>query len=135
MAKATALTGTGGNVAMGDHVCTFQSWRATLTVENLNTTAFQDGGWKDFEAIGAQIVGDAVGVISTTAFAPSAIFAATLGVAEFEETVTLTVASGKTLSFTAGITATELERAEEGQNSSVCRFRFASKGQVTLTWT
>ena len=136
MAKATPLTGTGGNVSIGDFKCMFQSWRATIQIAELNTTGFEDAGWIDGKAINGRLIRDAVGVISTTAPMPTGLLDTAFGAASgLVSSVVLTVATGKTLTFNAIINAVELERAEEGQNNSVYRVRFASCGPVADAWT
>ena len=135
MAKATPLTGTGGNCTIGDFKCMFQSWRATIQIGELNTTGFEDAGWIDGKAINCRLVGDAVGVISTTAPVPTGLLDTTFGSANaLVSSMVLTVATGKTLTFNAIIQAVELERAEEGANNSVYRVRFASCGAVADAW-
>jgi len=133
---ASTLTGTGGNFSATGFAAIVQSWRGTLQASELNTTGFGDAGWIDGTLINARFIGDAVGIISSaaapiaTGFNADSVF---IGSA-MEVAITLTIASGKTISFTGNVTAVELERAEEGQNNSVCRFRFASTGPVTQTW-
>ena len=135
MAKNTPLTGTGGKCVIGSFVCMFQSWRANIQIAELNTTGFEDAGWIDGQPINCRLIGDAIGVISTTIPIPTALFDTIFGVAAaLEDTVVLTIATGKTLTFPAIINAVELERAEEGQNNSVCRIRFASRGPVDDAW-
>ena len=138
MAKAAPLTGTGGNCVIGDFKCMFQSWRATLQIAELNTTGFEDAGWIDGKAINARMVGDAVGVIGSAALTtpvPTDLIAATFGAASALAAVVLTMGTGKTFSFTALVSAVEIERAEEGQNNSVYRVRFSSVGAVADVWT
>jgi len=137
----TPITGTGGGFDAGNFAdelqCKFLSWRATLEGREFNTTGFGDLGWVTGQIINGRVSGDAVGVLTAeNEPVPDAVAdGGDFGFAEmFVEDVQLTVATGKTWTFDANISAVEIERAEEGPASSVYRIRFASVGAVVQAW-
>ena len=128
------IQGTDGAFAAAGFAGHFMKWAAQIISEVFNTTGFGDKGWKTGKNISGQVVGEAVGVITTTDPFPAAFTAETCGVESFEADVTLTIATGKTITFKANISAVDLGRAEEGSDSSVYRVSFASSGPVTKSW-
>ena len=128
------IEGTGGAVTIDGFVTKFTAWTASLNGEVFNSTGFGDAGWQVESIITGQVVGQAIGVITTDIVCPAAVMNETFGVATMEGTVLLTFAAGKTWSFEAAISTLDLGRAETGAGTSTYAISFRSSGEVTQSW-
>lgn len=129
------IQGTGGNAAFPTGFnMKFNGWSATTNIETVDTTGFEDNGYRVRKPVILSMDGSATGTAeggSSTPM-PAALLAATADPDQAEGTITLTGETGNTYSFPAVITSVSHNRPHDGKYDIT--FSFESAGRITQTW-
>lgn len=136
MAQST-IQGVGGTVALvSGFYSKFHTWEATLNLSVVDTTGFEDNGYRTREITIADITGTATGTaikgIANSTPVVAALLAGTLAPTNAKGSMTLTSDTGCTHAFTAVIGDIKFTRPIDGKEDITHSFQ--SSGAITQVW-
>ena len=135
----TTIEGLGGSVTIAGYNVKFASWSADYTMETVDTTGFDDGGFRTKAPVIASMTGSAAGTASegaaTTEPIPGALATTAMtvgGMAAATAAVVLTGTTGCTFTFSAVVTRVSMSRPVDGKMDVTCDFE--STGVIAEAW-
>jgi len=131
------IQGTGGSVTLpGGFNAKLNTWSAQLTVETVDTTGFEDNGYRTREPVLVTLSGSASGAARFSAEhatpANASLLGSTAGLGGAKGEVVLQAAPGCSYSFVAVMKRVSLSRPVDGR--CVVSFDFDSTGPIVQTW-
>lgn len=136
---AKNVTGPGGGfTGPAGFNARYESWEATLDFGAVDVTGFDDNGYNYTEATSCKLTGSASGTMqygdATTSPIPSAALSSTFAPASLAGSITLTVATGCTLTFTGVVVSSSLSRSAKSGTKGDVTHNFENQGAITETW-
>lgn len=127
------IQGINGNVTVANFVCKLSVWSADLVFGVVDTSGFEDQGYRTRETTLCGMAGSASGTaIIDNAPIDNAILAAPMVPATLTAAVVLTGTAGCTYSFNAVISNVSMVRPYDG--AMTVTFDFVSDGRITEAW-
>lgn len=131
------IQGTGGSVTLpGGFNAKLNTWSAQITVETVDTTGFEDNGYRTREPVLVTLTGSASGAARFSAEnatpANATLLASSAGLGGAKGEVVLQAAPGCAYSFSAVMKRIALSRPVDGRCDVT--FEFESTGPIVQTW-
>ena len=131
------IQGSGGSVVLpGGFNAKLNNWTAQLVVETVDTTGFEDQGYRTREPVLVTLTGTASGAarfsIQNATPANADLLGESAGLGGAKGAVTLQAAPGCTYSFSAVMHKITLSRPVDGRCDVT--FEFQATGPITQTW-
>ena len=131
------IQGTGGSVVLpGGFNAKLNNWSAQITIESIDTTGFEDDGYRTREPVAVSLSGSASGAarfnVENATPANATLLGEAAGLGGAKGQVTLQAAQGCAYSFTAVMKRISLTRPVDGRCDVT--FEFDATGPITQTW-
>jgi hypothetical protein len=131
------IQGSGGSVVLpGGFNAKLNNWTAQLIIETVDTTGFEDLGYRTREPVLVTLIGTASGAarfnIENATPASATLLGESAGLGGAKGDVTLQAAPGCTYSFAAVMHRITLTRPVDGRCDVT--FDFQATGHITQTW-
>lgn len=130
---AATIQGINGNVTVANFIAKLDAWSADLSFGLVDTSGFDDQGYRTREPLLCGMSGAATGtcVMDSPPF-DNAVLQAPMVPATLTAAIVLTATTGCTYSFNAVISRVSLTRPYDGKMTVT--FNFVSDGRITEAW-
>ena len=127
------IQGDGGSVTVANFTGKLQAWSASMSFGLVDTSGFDDDGYRTREPLLCGMSGSATGTIITeTAPFSDAVLQTPAVPATLTASVVLTATSGCTYTFQAVLSRCSIVRPYDGKGTVT--FNFQSTGRITQAW-